>query len=49
MAFLPTVLALVLIASVAVASGGLFLALLSGLNRLETAAVRPPPQGRRRR
>ncbi|MDQ6837464.1 MAG: hypothetical protein M3137_03755 [Actinomycetota bacterium] len=41
MPFLPTILALVLISAVAVASGGLFLAVLSGLNRLETAAVGP--------
>ncbi len=44
MPFLPTLLALVLVAAVAGASGGLFLALLSGLNRLETAVVRPSPE-----
>jgi hypothetical protein len=41
MAFLPTFIALVLTAAVALASGGLFLALLAGLNRLEVAAVGP--------
>lgn len=41
MPFLPTLIALVLIAAVALASGGLFLALLAGLNRLEVAVVAP--------
>jgi hypothetical protein len=39
--FLPTILALALITAVALASGGLFLAVLAGLNRLEIAAVGP--------
>jgi hypothetical protein len=47
MLLLPTLLALALITAVALASGGLFLAVLAGLNRLEIAAVGPrPPTGR---